>query len=109
MQLNSCNSCGGRLERSGNYYECKFCGAKWQIDADNDVHVIDRANAWSALRDCDFERSAELFENIIFKEPENHEAYWGRALANAGIMFVTDLDERKKVPTSNSISEISII
>jgi len=107
MHLDTCKSCGGSLERIGNYYVCKFCGSKWTIDADQDVHVIDRANAWSALRDCDFERAGELFENIIYKEPENHEAYWGRALANAGIMYVTDFHENKKVPTCNSISESS--
>ena len=67
MQLNECKSCGGTLERRGNAYVCKYCGNKWIIDADQDVHVIDRANAWSALRDGDFEKSAELFENIIFK------------------------------------------
>ena len=109
MHLDVCKSCGGALERIGNYHICKFCGSKWIIDADNDVHVIDRANAWSALRDCDFERACELFENIIFKEPKNHEAYWGRALANAGIMYVTDYVENKKVPTCNSISESSFI
>ena len=109
MQLDRCKSCGGELNRVGNYYVCRFCGNKWMIDADNDVHVIDRANAWSALRDCDFERAVELFESIIYKEPENHEAYWGRALASAGIMYVTDLDEHKKVPTCNSISEESFI
>ena len=109
MTFDKCKSCGGELERIGNYYVCKFCGNKWMIDADNDVHVIDRANAWSALRDCDFERAVELFENIIFKEPENHEAYWGRALASAGIMYVTDLNEHKKVPTCNSIGEESFL
>ena len=109
MHLDTCKSCGGSLERIGNYYVCKFCGSKWTIDANQDVHVIDRANAWSALRDCDFERAGELFENIIYKEPENHEAYWGRALANAGIMYVTDFHENRKVPTCNSISESSFI
>ena len=109
MQLDRCKSCGGELTRIGNYHVCSFCGNKWMIDADNDVHVIDRANAWSALRDCDFERACELFENILFKEPENHEAYWGRALANAGIIYVTDLNESKKVPTCNSISESSFL
>lgn len=79
------------------------------VDADSDVHVIDRANAWSALRDCDFEKAGELFENIILKESDNHEAYWGRALALAGIIYVTDLNENKRVPTCNSISEESFI
>ncbi len=109
MQLNVCKSCGGETVRQGNYYVCKFCGNKWMIDAAEDVHVVDRANAWAALRDCDFEKSAELFENIIYKDPKGHEAYWGRALANAGIMYVTDYHENKKVPTCNSISEASFL
>ena len=109
MTFDKCKSCGGELTRIGNYYVCNFCGSKWMIDADNDVHVIDRANAWSALRDCDFERAVELFENIIFKEPENHEAYWGRALASAGIVYVTDLNENKRVPTCNNIREESFV
>lgn len=109
MTFDRCKSCGGEVSRNGNYYACKHCGNKWIIDADNDVHVIDRANAWAALRDCDFERAVELFENIMFKEPENHESYWGRALAAAGIMYVTDLDENKKVPTCNNIREESFV
>ena len=109
MHLNVCKSCGGETVRQGNCYVCKYCGNRWVIDAADDVHVVDRANAWAALRDCDFEKSAELFENIIYKDPKGHEAYWGRALANAGIMYVTDYHENKKVPTCNSISEISFL
>ena len=109
MRFDRCKSCGGDLERIGDYYVCRFCGNKWMIDSDNDVHVFDRANAWSALRDCDFERATELFENLIYKEPNNHEAYWGRALACAGIMYVTDFHENKKIPTCNNISESSFI
>ena len=41
MTFDKCKSCGGELSRTGNYYVCKFCGNKWMIDADNDVHVID--------------------------------------------------------------------
>ena len=100
-----CKSCGGNLNRAGNYYICEYCGNKWEIDRADDVHAVDRANAWSALRDNDFEKAAELFESIISKEAENHEAYWGRALATGGITYVTDLMENKKVPTCNNITE----
>ena len=109
MKLETCRSCGGELERRGNHYYCRFCGNKWMVDVAEDVHVVDRANAWAALRDCDFERAAELFENIILKDAESHEAYWGRALALSGIIYVTDLNENKKVPTCNSISEESFL
>ena len=104
-----CKTCGGQVSRIGNYYVCEFCGNKWEIDSGNDVHAVDRANAWAALRDGDFEKAAELFENIIIKEAENHEAYWGRALSLSGIVYVTDLNENKKVPTCNNISEKSFV
>ena len=103
----NCKSCGGSMNRSGNYYVCEFCGNKWEIDSSNDVHAVDRANAWRALRDGDFEKAAELFEEIITKESTNHEAYWGRALATGGIIYVTDMNENKKVPTCNNITEES--
>ena len=104
-----CKTCGGPVNRVGNYYVCEYCRNKWEIDSGNDVHAVDRANAWSALRDGDFEKAAELFENIIVKEAKNHEAYWGRALALAGIVYVTDMNENKKVPTCNNITEDSFI
>ena len=107
MQLQTCKTCNGVTERVGNYYVCRHCGNKWLIDADADVRAIDRAGAWAALRDCDFEKSVELFENILLKDKEDHEAYWGRALASAGIIYVTDLNENKKVPTCNNITEDS--
>ena len=105
----ACKSCGGTVTREGNFYVCEYCRNKWEVDSANDVHAVDRANAWSALRDGDFEKSAELFEEIIVKEPKNHEAYWGRALALAGIVYVTDMNESKKVPTCNNITEDSFI
>ena len=103
----ACKTCGGTVIREGNYYVCEYCSNKWEIDSGNDVHAVDRANAWSALRDGDFEKASELFENIIIKEENNYEAYWGRALAFAGIVYVTDMNENKKVPTCNNITEES--
>ncbi len=104
-----CKSCGGSVTRKGNYYICDFCRSKWMIDSGNDVHAVERANAWEALRNNDFEKAAELFENIIVKDTTNHEAYWGRALALNGIVYVTDYNENKKVPTCNNITEESFL
>ncbi len=102
-----CKTCGGPLDRIDDYFICKFCGNKWEMDVEDNVQAVERANAWAALRDSDFEKAAELFENVIVKEPKNHEAYWGRALAMAGIVYVTDMNEAKKVPTCNNITEDS--
>lgn len=104
-----CKTCGGPVNRIGNYYVCEYCRNQWEIDSGNDIHAVERANAWAALRDGDFEKAVELFENIIATENQNHEAYWGRALALGGIVYVTDLNENKKVPTCNNITEQSFI
>ena len=100
-----CKSCGGSVTRQGNYYVCDFCRSKWMIDSGNDVHAVERANAWAALREGDFEKAAELFESIIVKDGNSHEGYWGRALALNGIIYVDDVREGKKVPTCNNITE----
>ena len=104
-----CKSCGGSVTRKGNYYVCDFCRSKWIIDRGDDVHAVDRANAWAALRDGDFEKAAELFESIIVKDNSGHEGYWGRALARNGIIYVDDIHEGKKVPTCNNITEDSFM
>lgn len=109
MELKRCKTCGGELERIENHYICEYCGNKWKIDSADDVHAVDRANAWSALRDGDFEKASMLFENIISKEPKNSEAYWGLALSTSGIVYVTDMNENKKVPTCNNITEESFL
>lgn len=104
-----CKTCGGTVTRKGNYYVCDYCHSKWMVDIADDVHAVERANAWEALRNNDFKKAAELFENIILKDPKNHEAYWGRALSLAGIVYVTDMNENKKVPTCNNITEESFV
>ena len=104
-----CKTCGGSVTRVGNSYVCEWCRNKWEIDSGEDIHAVERANAWEALRNGDFEKAGDLFENIIVKDNKNHEAYWGRALALGGIIYVTDMNENKKVPTCNNITEDSFL
>ena len=102
--LKKSKTCGGDMDRVGNFYVCEFCGNRWEIDSSDDIHAVDRAHAWAALRDGDFEKATEAFEHILVTEPNNYESYWGRALALAGIVYVNDMNERKKVPTCNNIT-----
>lgn len=104
-----CKACGGVIERKGNYYQCKYCTGKWMADLSDDVHAVERVNAWEALRQHDFEKSAELFEGIIAKDKNSHEAYWGRALAMNSVVYVDDVQEDKRVPTCNNITEASFL
>ena len=110
MEILTCKTCGGvGLERVGNYYVCKHCGNKWIVDVAEDVNAVQRANAWEALRVGDFEKATGLFEELLLKDGLSHEAYWGRALATNGIIYVTDYNEAKKVPTCNNITEDSFV
>ncbi len=109
MQGFICKVCGGTLERQGEYLVCKFCRNKWQDEKAGDDCAIERVNAWTALRNHDFEKATELFDIIINKNKKDHEAYWGRALATNSIVYVDDYANDKKVPTCNNITETSFL
>ena len=109
MEQIVCKVCGGSVTRKGNYYVCDYCPHKWIVDLSNDIHAVERVNAWEALRNNDFEKATELFEEIISKDGKDYEAYWGRALAVNGIVYVNDYNENKKVPTCNNITENSFL
>ncbi len=109
MRRLECKLCGGTLTRIGNCYVCDYCNNKWMIDMADDIHAVERANAWMSLREGDFERAAERFESIIVRDSKNHEAYWGRSLALNGIVYVNDAHEVKRVPTCNNITENSFL
>ena len=109
MNTLKCKSCGGSVRKLQNYYECEYCNNKWELEYENDINALDRASAWGRLREGDFENAMDLFDEIVAKEPRNHEGYWGRALARRGIIYVTDISEHKKVPTCNNITEESFI
>ncbi len=105
MERYVCKVCGEQLEQKiGDFYVCKYCGSRWKVEKEvTRLPVLD--NAWQALRNGDFDVAEELFEDVINTDNANHEAYWGRALAAASIIYVNDLNENKKVPTCNNISE----
>lgn len=107
MELKICKTCGGNLKKIGTYYACEFCGNRWEADIADDVNAVKRANAWETLRNGDFEEAEALFDEIIIEQPKNYEAYWGKSLSSACITYVTDLNECKKVPTCNNITEDS--
>ena len=106
---NRCKICGGTVSRQGNVITCDYCGNRWISDDTDDLHAVEWANAWQALRDNDFERATELFETIAVKEPQNYEAFWGKALAQNGIVYVTELNEAKRTPTCNNITDRSFL
>ena len=107
MERIACKVCGGTTVKKGNYYVCEYCGNMWRDDAEKDLSAVRTANAWEALKQCEFEKAAALFEELVLATPEDHECLWGLALAKNEIYYVVDLNEHKKVPTFVKIPEDS--
>ena len=53
---------------------------------------------------CEFDKAATIYENIISEFPEEAEAYWGLCLCNYGIEYVDDPATAKKIPTCHRAS-----
>lgn len=105
MVKKECKTCGGEVVKNGRIYECLYCGNCWEDDPENDINSVERANAWASLREGDFEKAQNQFESMLGKSAEDYESWWGKALADAHITYVSDLNENKKVPTCNNITE----
>lgn len=104
-----CKVCGGPLEFDGGVYVCKACGAKFQDNSVKSKNEIMLVSAYEDLRKGEFEDAIENFSLIISHDNACHEAYWGRALAKNGIIFVDDLIDGKKIPTCQRISDKSFL
>ncbi|MDY4559895.1 MAG: toll/interleukin-1 receptor domain-containing protein [Eubacteriales bacterium] len=98
-----CKVCGGPLEFDGSVYTCKACGAKFQDGRTKSQNEILLVSAYDKLRKAEFEDAIENFSFILSKDNACHEAYWGRALAKNGIIYVDDLIDNRKVPTCQRI------
>lgn len=102
INRNLCPNCNGNLiSIGGGKLKCECCGTV--VD---DTNVTDAEKslliaASKLLREGKFEEADEAYRDIISENPRNHEAYYGRALAKHGIVFVSDIrvGEGKKVPT----------
>ena len=107
-----CKMCGGDLEliTGENICECQYCGSRQtvpDVDDDRKAKLYERANK---LRfNCDFDKAASVYENIINEFPDDAEGYWGLVLCNYGIEYVDDPATRKKVPTCHRSSFESLM
>ena len=107
MAVLKCKMCGGDFEvnTESNILECEYCGTKQTIpnvDNEKKVNLFNRANR---LRiNCEFDKAATIYENIISEYPEEAEAYWGLCLCDYGIEYVDDPATAKKIPTCHRAS-----
>lgn len=107
MAVLKCKMCGGELsyEQDATICECEYCGSKQTIpviDDDKKLTLYERANR---LRfNCEFDKAAGVYENIVADFPEEAEAYWGLILCKYGIEYVDDPATSEKIPTCHRSS-----
>lgn len=107
MAILKCKMCGGDLDVTTDekVVECEYCGCKQTIISPNDEKKINLSNRANRLRiNCEFDKAAGIYEQIIAEFPEEAEAYWGLCLCNYGIEYVDDPVTANKIPTCHRAS-----
>lgn len=112
MAILKCKMCGGDLEVTEDMTvaECEYCGTKQTVpivDDEKKIKLFERANRLRS--NCEFDKAAGVYENIVADYSEEAEGYWGLILCRYGIEYVDDPATRNKIPTCHRSSFDSIM
>ena len=105
-----CECCGGTfLKVKEGEYKCDHCGYVKHIETTNSSEIVSLLNNANILRNkFDFDEAAEVFEQVVKKDPNNPEGYWGLFLCEYGIAHQEDPKTHKFLPTCNRASVVSV-
>ena len=111
MTIFKCKMCGGTIEfnQGDKIGTCDSCGTIQtlpRLDDDRRVNLYDRANHFR--RNNDFDKAANIYEQILSEDNTDSEAYWSLVLCRYGIEYVEDPHTHKRVPTVNRAQFTSI-
>lgn len=99
-----CKICGGDLnvERGQSIAECEYCGVKQTLPKflnENTKLMYDMANSY--LMHNEFDKAENIYNQILFADKEDADAYWSLVLCKYGISYVRDPKTGRYVPTCN--------
>ena len=111
MSVFKCKMCGGTISFNpgDTVGVCEYCGSKQtlpRLDNDKKASMYDRANHFR--RTNDFDKAANIYEQILNEDKTDAEAYWSLVLCRYGIEYVEDPTTHKRVPTVNRVQFTSI-
>ena len=111
MTVFKCKMCGGTIEfeQGATVGVCDSCGTKQtlpRIDDERRANLYDRANHFR--RNNDFDKAADIYEQILNEDSADAEAYWSLVLCRYGIEYVEDPKTHKRIPTVNRAQFTSI-
>lgn len=107
MSIFKCKMCGGTLEfnQGDTIGICDSCGTKQTLPNTNDDVIANLYNRANNLRlKSEFDRAAQVYEDIVNRDDSQAEAHWGIVLCKYGIEYVDDPATGKKIPTCHRAS-----
>ena len=112
MAIIKCKMCGGDLKQieGASTAECEYCGSVQTVPkADDEKKLVQFERADRLRRQCEFDKAASIYENIVAEFRYEAEAYWGLVLCKYGVEYVDDPASGRKVPTCHRSSFDSIM
>lgn len=112
MPVLRCKMCGGTMEIDAkqSVAVCQYCGTRQtlpRLDSERIAGLYERAEL--LRRGNDFDKAAEVYEQIVSLAPNDAEAYWSLVLCRYGIEYVEDPASHRRVPTINRVQFGSIL
>ena len=103
--------CGGTLKINDKQTvaTCDYCGTPQTVPKlydDKITNMLERADQFR--RGKDFDRAAEIYEEIIREKNDDAEIYWLMVLCRYGIEYVEDPKSHERIPTVNRAQFTSI-
>ena len=107
-----CKMCGGDLllTEGSTIAECEYCGTQQTVPTmDDEKKLVQFERAEWLRKQCEFDKAAGVYENIVSDFRREAEAYWGLVLCKYGIEYVDDPASGKKIPTCHRSSFESVM
>ena len=105
MEQILCKICGQPLvEIRQGFYKCSGCLSEFKKEASVSDEQKRLQEAYELIRKGNFSDAEALCSTLLKTNDSSYEAYWVRALAKNGVIFVRDIGDRM-VPTCQNIVE----
>ena len=99
-----CKICGGSLDvkQGEKITVCEYCGVRQSIPSfiePKTEEIYNRANNY--LMHNEFDKAENLYNQILFDNKQDADAYWNILMCKYGVTYVKDPKTGKYIPTCN--------
>ena len=111
MACFQCKMCGGTLQvQPGDKVAvCSYCGNPQtlpRLTSDNITALYERAGHFR--RNNEFDKAADIYEQILQQDTTDAEAYWSLVLCSYGVEYVEDARTHQRKITINRVQYTSV-